>query len=115
MGLTQDDGSKEAIFSKTNGYAVVLDSGYTISALPGPIFKKLLAAFPTVQPGIGTYHPVDCDVAKLKGTVDFTFGKTTIKVPYADFVWHNKGSCFLGAFQDDGEYLPFCVCVSKVS
>ncbi|KAJ3464753.1 hypothetical protein MRS44_009539 [Fusarium solani] len=101
MSLTQDDGSKDAIFSKTNGYAVVLDSGYTISALPGPIFEKLLATFPTVQPGIGSYHPVDCDVAKLKGTVDFTFGKTTIKVPYADFVWHNKGSCYLGAFQDD--------------
>ncbi|KAM0433491.1 hypothetical protein ACHAPT_004371 [Fusarium lateritium] len=101
MSLTQDDGSKDAIFSQTNGYAVVLDSGYTISALPGPIFQKLLASFPTVQPGVGSYHPVDCDVAKLKGTVDFTFGKTTIKVPYADFIWHNKGSCYLGAFQDD--------------
>ncbi|KAF4458207.1 aspartic-type signal peptidase [Fusarium albosuccineum] len=101
ISLIQEDGSKDPVFSKTNGQIVLLDSGYTISALPGPIFEKIVAAFPTAKKGSGAYYDVDCSVADVKGTVDFTFGKTVIKVPYADFIWHNDGKCVLGVFQDD--------------
>ncbi|KAM0541348.1 hypothetical protein ACHAPJ_013268 [Fusarium lateritium] len=101
ISLVQDDGSEDAVFSKTNGQAVLLDSGYTVSALPGPIFNKIVAAFPTAKTGPGAYVDVDCDVGDLKGTVDFKFGKTTIKVPYADFIWKNDDRCVLGVFQDD--------------
>jgi hypothetical protein len=44
---------------------------------------------------------VDCSVADIKGTVDFKFGDKVIKVPYADFIWHNDDRCVLGVFQDD--------------
>ncbi|KAF5252636.1 hypothetical protein FANTH_2531 [Fusarium anthophilum] len=101
ISLIQDDGSEDAVFSQTNGQPVLLDSGYTVSALPGAIFNKIVAAFPTAQRTPGAYVDVDCSVADLKGTVDFKFGNTVIKVPYADFIWHNDDRCVLGVFQDD--------------
>ncbi|KAF5544490.1 aspartic-type signal peptidase [Fusarium phyllophilum] len=101
ISIIQDDGSEDAIFSQTNGQPVLLDSGYTVSALPGAIFNKIVAAFPTAQRTPGAYVDVDCSVADLKGTVDFKFGNTVIKVPYADFIWHNDDRCVLGVFQDD--------------
>ncbi|KAF5675778.1 aspartic-type signal peptidase [Fusarium heterosporum] len=101
ISIIQDDGSTDAIFSQTNGQPVLLDSGYTVSALPGPIFNKIVAAFPTAKTGPGAYVDVDCSVADLKGSVDFKFGNTVIKVPYADFIWRNDDRCVLGVFQDD--------------
>jgi hypothetical protein len=72
-----------------------------VSALPGAIFNKIVAAFPTAKKGPGAYVDVDCSVADLKGSIDFKFGNTVIKVPYADFIWHNDDRCVLGVFQDD--------------
>lgn len=85
---------------------MLLDSGYTVSALPSSIFNVLLEKFPTVQPIPGsTLYEVDCSVGELDGTVDFTFGETVIKVPYNDFIWKQPqyDICVLGAFLDDGE------------
>jgi hypothetical protein len=101
ISIIQDDGSTDPIYSQTNGQPVLLDSGYTVSALPGAIFNKIVAAFPTAKKGLGAYVDVDCDVADLKGSIDFKFGNTVIKVPYADFIWHNDDRCVLGVFQDD--------------
>jgi hypothetical protein len=101
ISIIQDDGSTDAIYSQTNGQPVLLDSGYTVSALPGAIFNKIVAAFPTAKQGLGAYVDVDCSVADLKGSIDFKFGNTVIKVPYADFIWHNDDRCVLGVFQDD--------------
>ncbi|KAM5342114.1 hypothetical protein ACJ41O_015145 [Fusarium nematophilum] len=103
--LVQDDGTESPIFSQTNGQAVLLDSGYTVSALPATIFNALVKAFPTARPlgGSAVYYEVDCSVADLDGTVDFKFGETVVKVPYADFIWQQPQNnlCLLGAFQDD--------------
>ncbi|KAH7127419.1 aspartic peptidase domain-containing protein [Dactylonectria macrodidyma] len=104
IALTQDDGTKDTLFSQPNGLAVLLDSGYTVSALPSAIFDILLEKFPTVQPIPGnSLYEVDCSVGELDGTVDFTFGESVIKVPYNDFIWKQPefDICVLGAFRDD--------------
>ena len=100
ISLKQEDGSTDAVFSG-GSQPVLLDSGYTVSALPGAIFNKIVDNFPTAQRNGGAYVDVDCSVADIKGTVDFTFAGKTIKVPYADFIWHNEERCVLGVFQDD--------------
>ncbi|KAJ4314187.1 hypothetical protein N0V84_009023 [Fusarium piperis] len=103
-GLTLvQNGKKVPIFSKPTRQAVMLDSGYTLSTLPGPIVQAIVDSFPTAKsiPESPLYS-VDCSVMDMAGTVDFLFGETVIKVPYADFIWKRPdGACRLGVFQDD--------------
>ncbi|KAM0429970.1 hypothetical protein ACHAPT_005975 [Fusarium lateritium] len=103
-GLTLvQNGKKIPIFSKPTRQAVMLDSGYTLSTLPGPIVQAIVDSFPTAKsiPESPLYS-VDCSVMNLPGTVDFLFGETVIKVPYTDFIWKRPdGACRLGVFQDD--------------
>ncbi|KAK5993625.1 putative aspartic-type endopeptidase opsB [Cladobotryum mycophilum] len=101
--ITKEDGTDLKIFDKPNSQPVLLDSGYTISTLPGPIFDEILKAFPSAKEDddSGEYF-VDCGVTKTKGMVNFKFGKTIINVPYDDFIWHQEdGTCKLGVAQDD--------------
>ncbi|KAM4056345.1 eukaryotic aspartyl protease [Hirsutella rhossiliensis] len=105
ISITQPNGSVVNAFDKPNGQAVLLDSGYTVSALPSAIFDKILAAFPEAKPpaqGTNLYE-VPCSIGNSKGRVDFKFGKTVIKVPYNDFIWHQSanGVCVLGVTRDD--------------
>lgn len=85
------------------GQAVLLDSGYTLSALPPAIFNKLVAAFPSAQyvPSAELYT-VDCADPGKGGSLDFTFGDKVINVRFYDFVWHYPDTeyCVLGAFAD---------------
>ncbi|KAI8712777.1 Peptidase A1 domain-containing protein [Fusarium sp. LHS14.1] len=103
-GLTLvQNGKKIPIFSKPTRQAVMLDSGYTLSTLPGPIVQAIVESFPTAKtiPESPLYS-VDCSVMDMAGTVDFLFGETLIKVPYRDFIWKRPdGACRLGVFQDD--------------
>jgi hypothetical protein len=104
ISIVLPDGSDNEVFSEVNGQPVLLDSGYTISALPGPLFQAIVDLFPTTRPISGSdSYEVDCDVGDLEGSVDFTFGNTVIHVPYADFIWEQPefGICVLGVFQDD--------------
>ncbi|KAK3304875.1 aspartic peptidase domain-containing protein [Chaetomium strumarium] len=86
------------------GQPVLLDSGYTLSALPSPIFQKLVAAFPSAEyvPNADLYV-VDCADPGQGGSLDFSFGDIVINVDYYDFVWHYPDTpyCVLGAFEDD--------------
>lgn len=85
------------------GQAVLLDSGYTLSALPTAIFNKLVAAFPSAQyVASADLYTVDCKDPGQGGSLDFTFGDKVITVRYYDFVWHYPDSelCVLGAFED---------------
>ncbi|KOS21279.1 putative aspartic-type endopeptidase opsB [Escovopsis weberi] len=103
ISLHTEDGYDVSVFNKTNGQPVLLDSGYTISALPGPIFNEILDAFPSAkEDGTTGEYFVDCKVAKSEGSINFQFGKTLIKVAYVDFIWHlDDGTCKLGVFKDD--------------
>ncbi|KAF7563920.1 hypothetical protein G7046_g183 [Stylonectria norvegica] len=102
ISLTLDDGTTAPVLSQVQ--AVLLDSGATVSALPGNIVDAIVAVFPTTRPNDGSqFYEVDCSVIDLEGTVDFTFGNTVIKIPYADFIWQRPdvGLCLLGVTKDD--------------
>lgn len=65
---------------------VVLDTGATMSYLPQSVISGLAKDFKADVQSDGTLV-VDCKYLKDSGTVDFTFGTLTIKVPYHEFVW----------------------------
>lgn len=104
MSITKEDGSELEIFNKPNGQPVLLDSGYTVSTLPGPLFEKILEAFPSahVESSSGDYL-VDCDIIDSPGKVNFKFGDVVVDVDYNDFIWQQPdlGICKLGVSQDD--------------
>ncbi|KAK0653146.1 aspartic peptidase domain-containing protein, partial [Cercophora newfieldiana] len=109
--VNQADGTVVPVYtppSGGSGQPVLLDSGYTLSALPTAIFDNLVAAFPSaVYVPSADLYVVDCLDPGQGGSVDFVFGDDssdkTIRVPYNDFVWHVPDSslCVLGAFEDD--------------
>ncbi|PNP53373.1 hypothetical protein THARTR1_06067 [Trichoderma harzianum] len=104
MSITKEDGSEVEVFDKPNGQPVLLDSGYTVSTLPGPLFEKILLAFPSarLESTSGDYI-VDCDIIDTPGRVNFKFGDVVVDVEYKDFIWQQPdlGICKLGVSQDD--------------
>ncbi|KAK3331431.1 aspartic peptidase domain-containing protein [Apodospora peruviana] len=104
--VNQPDGNVVEVYTSPaggSGQPVLLDSGYTLSALPTPIFTNLVAAFPSASyVASADLYIVDCQDPGQGGSVDFIFGTKTINVQYYDFVWHYPGSslCVLGAFED---------------
>lgn len=104
MTITTEDGSNVEVFNKPNGQPVLLDSGYTVSTLPGSIFNKILAAFPSahIEASSGDYL-VPCDIIDTPGSVNFKFGDAVVSVDYKDFIWQQPdlGICKLGVSQDD--------------
>ena len=106
ISVNQPGGNVVEVYSTPaggKGQPVLLDSGYTLSALPTAIFNKLLAAFPSAEyvPNADLYV-VDCADPGKGGSLDFTFGDTVINVDFYDFVWHYPDTpyCVLGAFAD---------------
>ena len=104
--VSKGDGSTVQVFDKPNGQPVLVDSGYTVSALPKAIVDEILKAFPDVEmpTGNSTQYKVPCSTGDIKGHVNFKFGQTTINVPYSDFLWRQpqNGICVLGVMPDDG-------------
>lgn len=105
--VSKPDGTNVTVFDKPNSQPVLLDSGYTVSALPKEIFNEILKAFPEATPpqsGSDLYQ-VPCDIGKSKGHVNFKFGETLINVPYNDFIWQQPQNnlCVLGVTTDGGE------------
>ncbi|PHH63393.1 hypothetical protein CDD81_5994 [Ophiocordyceps australis] len=105
LSVSTSNGSSITIMDKVNGQGILLDSGYTVSALPKVLFNKLKDTFPQVtKPPQGSdLWRVPCSVGDSKGHVDFKFGKTVINVPFRDFIWKqpDDGTCVLGAIPDD--------------
>ncbi|TQS32109.1 hypothetical protein Golomagni_07585, partial [Golovinomyces magnicellulatus] len=102
--INNEDGSVSPVFNQVNGQPVLLDSGYTVSALPTKHFQKILKAFPSAYKDENGQWNVDCKVAEsTKGSVNFKFGKTVIKVPFKDFIWQQPsyGTCALGVMEDN--------------
>jgi hypothetical protein len=76
---------------------VVLDTGATMSYLPQTVLDGLAKDFSADVQSDGTLL-VDCKYLTESGTVDFTFGTLTIKVPYHEFVWEAApGQCVVAA------------------
>lgn len=112
ISVNQPDGTVVDVYTTPaggKGQPVLLDSGYTLSALPTAIFQKLVAAFPSaVYQSSADLYTVDCLDPGLGGSLDFTFGDTVINARYYDFVWHypDTNLCVLGAFEDS-ELIPY--------
>jgi hypothetical protein len=106
ISVNQADGTVVNVYTTPAGgvgQTVLLDSGYTLSALPTAIFNNLVAAFPSaVYDPTADLYTVDCLDRGQGGSLDFTFDGQVINVPYYDFVWHNpdNGLCYLGAYED---------------
>jgi hypothetical protein len=98
--VTSGNGSKVTAYDKVNGQPVLLDSGTSVSYLPGSIVNELVKAYPSANLTEGVVV-VDCDVLKSNDTIDFKFGSTFINVRMADFILRNEGSCALGILQND--------------
>jgi hypothetical protein len=83
VGITKPGSSTSKKYTPASyQQAVVLDSGSTLSYLPSDLVKSMLVDFTGVQDAGNGFHSIDCSQYNLAGTVDFGFGKTTIKVPY---------------------------------
>lgn len=107
ISVSKPDGSKADVFDKVNGQPVLIDSGYTVSALPIEHFNKIKDAFPGVVPPpdgdqSGLYR-VPCNTTEQNGSVNFKFGKVEVEIPYRDFIWKQAGGdiCILGVTPDD--------------
>jgi hypothetical protein len=103
LTVTREDGDDILVFDDPQTF--LLDSGYTYSGFPAPIFDALLEAFPSAIPIPGSnQYSLDCALIEVEGTLDFTFGSTIINVPYRDFILKQDETCYLGAFLSDCEY-----------
>ena len=102
--VNQADGTPFVVYDSGGvGQPFLVDSASTLSALPGPMFASLLAAFPSAQPLDYGLWSVPCLEPGLGGSVAFRFGDKVIRVPYSDFIWHDpqSGFCVLGAYDAD--------------
>ncbi|KAM6485614.1 acid protease [Trichoderma sp. SZMC 28011] len=83
--VSTENETEVTAFDKVDGQPVLLDSGATLSSLPGPIVNELLKGFPSAQ-ARGPLYQVDCPVPGSNGSVNFKFGNAIIKVPLEDFI-----------------------------
>ncbi len=90
--------SKPGSGSKTysnSGMPIVLDTGSTLSYLPQSIINQLAADFGSTVGQDGSIS-VPCSLQSQSGSVDFTFGTLTLKVPYHEFIWEiTPNQCFV--------------------
>jgi hypothetical protein len=91
------DGKSSSPYSNSN-MAIVLDSGSSLSYLPSSIVKAMANDFNGDLDSDSGLYTVPCSQARSKGTVDFSFGQATIKVPFSEFIWqYSDNLCILGA------------------
>ncbi|CAN3356119.1 secreted aspartic protease 8 [Diutina catenulata] len=91
---------KSGDYSKEFNTAFLLDSGYTLSVLPGEIVDELAKQYKGARAVNGMYE-VDCDQDTSK-TIEFAFEGITFKVPITQFMWKtyqfvHGDSCKMGA------------------
>ncbi|KAF4583079.1 secreted aspartic proteinase [Ophiocordyceps camponoti-floridani] len=92
-----------------SGASVMLDSGTTLSRLHAEVAAPLLSALDAGPRRSDGYYPVPCSSSSSssssstpsRATVDFTFGRKTIRVPVSDFILDMDGSsgereCYAG-------------------
>lgn len=77
---------------------VFLDSGAQVATFPEPIVNQIVSVFPGAKIDQNGQYQVDCGMRQSQNTLDFQFGKTTIKVSYYDFIYQYPGTnyCYLG-------------------
>jgi hypothetical protein len=83
---------------------VIPDSGSTFCYIPVPIFNAMIAFFPGAVSTQGAYV-VPCAFKDQPGTFQFTFGGTTINVPYHEFIWFDGAQCWFAAVPSGVPYI----------
>lgn len=101
VGQTTGSNSKtypaSVLGSSTSGLPVVLDSGSTISYLPAAAIQAIAADFPGAKLVDSTNQVYSTPCTPPAGSVDFTFGTKTIKVPYSELIRpYTGGLCRIG-------------------
>lgn len=94
ISLSSGDKYTQIVGSQT----VFLDSGAQVANLPQPVVDQIVRVFPGAKLAQYGQYQVDCSLRSSTNTLDFKFGKTTIKVSYNDFIYQYPGSnyCYLG-------------------
>ncbi|KAK3695490.1 eukaryotic aspartyl protease [Podospora appendiculata] len=81
---------------------IVLDTGSTFSSLPASIVDQMVTDFGAQLDKASDVYIVPCSQRTQGGTLDFVFGKGTIKIPVADFILQaDPQNCVLGALPID--------------
>ncbi|KAH7324290.1 aspartic peptidase domain-containing protein [Stachybotrys elegans] len=94
-------GKNDVIVSGT-ARAFTLDTSYSLTGLPSPLFEAFIQAFPTAAPASGTnQYTVDCYALQVIGAIRFTFGNTVISIPYRDFISQKGNTCYLDVIRSD--------------
>ncbi|CEJ89659.1 hypothetical protein VHEMI05487 [[Torrubiella] hemipterigena] len=94
ISLSADGKSTQVVGSQT----VFLDSGAQVANLPQSVVDQIVKVFPGAKLAQYGQYQVACSLRSSANTLDFKFGKTTIKVSYNDFIYQYPGSdyCYLG-------------------
>ncbi|EXU97267.1 peptidase A1family protein [Metarhizium robertsii] len=97
LSVTADDGTNTFIWDKKTapkGKEFILDTGAPNCWIPFNIWSELVRSLHVSA----NYNKVECSAMEAsKGTINFSFGTTTIKVPFKDFFTRIGDSCFLAA------------------
>lgn len=72
-----------------------------MSSLPTTLVNAMLGGIAGIGQSNGQYT-VPCALLNEAGaSMDFTFGTNVIRVPFAQFMWNNGGTCYFGAVASD--------------
>jgi hypothetical protein len=97
IGYSKSGGSSATQYSGS-AMPIVIDSGSSLSYLPASIVSSMASDLKGSLDRASGLYTVPCDQAKGKGSMDFSFGQVTIKVPLNEFIWQYSDSlCVLGA------------------
>lgn len=98
LDINMVDGSKRTVITQGSELPVYINTGSTLSFFPKSVVDHAAEAFPGAVwvPKAGVYQ-VSCTYRSQDKTVDFLIGGTTVKVPYADFIWESApNACVMG-------------------
>jgi hypothetical protein len=110
VGITKPDQTSKTFAmpaGQPNGQPVFLDSGGTLSSLPGVLANAIIAEFPgATQSGTSGLYIVNCALASQPGALNFGFGSKIIKVPYHEFIWQpSPGVCVIGVYASETSFV----------
>lgn len=95
-GISLSSGGKST--PVVGSQTVFLDSGAQLANLPQAVVDQIVSVFPGAKLAQYGQYQVACSLKSSANTLDFKFGKATIKVSYNDFIYQYPGTdyCFLG-------------------
>ncbi|KAG5982615.1 hypothetical protein E4U43_006415 [Claviceps pusilla] len=96
VGVTATTSSSIMVSGRDSN--VMLDSGTTMSRMHSAVAMPILQALGAQDDGEG-YFRVPCSLQTAGGSIDFGFGRKTIRVPLKDFILsldRSSATCYVG-------------------